>query len=63
MSDQHDGRAANHPQSLPSLFTLHHAVLNAQRVRIFEHQLRRFEADPMFRAVCPVLSFVPLETN
>jgi hypothetical protein len=50
MSDQHDGRTANHPRRLLSLFALSHAVLNAQKVRIFEHQLRRFEADPAFRA-------------
>ena len=61
VSNQKHLDASDHPDRLPSQFTLHFPVQTRHVVRIVESQRRSFKADAVLALVDPVLSFIPCE--
>jgi len=48
---------------LPALFSVVIAILNAERVRVFEHKPGGLKADAVLRSILPVLPFVLLKAH
>lgn len=48
---------------MPSLLTVGYPFDEADAVRIFEHELCRFEIDSMFCLVRCILGVIPFETH